>query len=345
MKILFISPHPGFGGASTANQNIARSIALAGHEVVYVDEYLPKQIADKSLLNVEFYPVHKNKFLGQFKTLKYIYSHKPDFIILGMPIIGVFTCLAMLMLRIKGVKIGCVFHSLSLSKNFSGMISEILVATFSLMCTHLFFVSQYTLLSWRKYWPVKWNKKAWNVIYNTVEKYEGEANLPATEKIYVGFVGRFSDEKQPKVFCEVAKAYKDSNVKFIAYGDGPLLVECEETYSDCVEFMGYCNDLDKIYSKINILLMTSKFENCPMVILESALRGIPAVVPCVGGIPEVINSGKNGELYTEYATQQIKNCIDKILNNYRLYSTETKNLAQSYTLESKSMEWDRVLKS
>ena len=40
MKVLIISPNSSFGGAATANMNIAHMMNLAGIEVVYNDEFL-----------------------------------------------------------------------------------------------------------------------------------------------------------------------------------------------------------------------------------------------------------------------------------------------------------------
>ena len=61
MKILFVSPHPGFGGSSSANRNIAQMIASLGHEVVYLDEYLPEDINIKGC-KINKTPIHKGKF-------------------------------------------------------------------------------------------------------------------------------------------------------------------------------------------------------------------------------------------------------------------------------------------
>ena len=100
MKIIIISPHPGFGGASTANQNIAKSLMIAGHQIVYMDEYFPKELESKSNLHIDYYPIHQNGIRKQIETYKYIKSLNPDFIILGMPIIGVINLIIMTIILI-----------------------------------------------------------------------------------------------------------------------------------------------------------------------------------------------------------------------------------------------------
>lgn len=342
MKILLISPHPGFGGASTANQNIAKSMTFAGHDVIYFDEYYSRENIDASELSIDLYPIHKNSFKYQYKTYKYLTSLKPDAIILGMPIIGIHIWICMIALRLKGIKIGCIFHSLSLSQTIKGNIIDFLISCFSMTCTHLFFVSSYTLKSWKKFWMIKGRNKSSFVIHNAVDYKQLIKHKKKIADIRIGFVGRFSEEKQPHIFCKIAKANKKhERIKFIAFGDGSLLNECKEKYSNVVDFRGFCNNTDEIYNSIDILLLTSKFENCPMIILEAALYGIPSIAPYVGGIPEVIQSGNNGELYNN--TNDIQSKIQTIINNYSHYSIAASNFIKSYTIEAKSEEWNKAL--
>lgn len=346
MKVIIISPHPSFGGSSTANQNIAKSIACAGHDVIYMDEYYPEELKSKAGLNIDSYPVHRNKVLKQFATYRYLRSLEPDAIIFGVPIIGVFMWLAALLLRIRGIKTCCIFHSLSLSKSLSGRMTDALISCFASTCSKLFFVSDYTLVSWMKFWPLKFKKKSAYVIFNPIEMKPGTKSSNTPTPFIVGFVGRFSNEKQPLLFCETAKALSNNtNIRFVAFGDGPLLEECKEKYSVNVEFKGYSNDIDKIYKDMSILLMTSEFENCPMAILESAARGIPAIAPKVGGIPEIVKPGYNGELFIEYSTESITKEIEKITGSYSAYSQNAFNEARSFTIETISAKWDKTLKN
>ena len=45
MNLLFISPSPIWGGASTANINIAKILERIGHQVTFVDEYFSDDAA------------------------------------------------------------------------------------------------------------------------------------------------------------------------------------------------------------------------------------------------------------------------------------------------------------
>lgn len=343
MNLLLISPHPGFGGASTANQNIARSLKIAGHQVIYMDEYFPKEIGENIDITIDYYPIHQNGIKKQIRTYKYLSSLKPDAILLGMPIVGLINIVILLIFRLRGVKIGCIFHSLSLSNSFKGKTIDFIISCFTIICSHLFMVSKYTLISWQKFWFIKFRKNSTFVIHNVIQNKEQKFHKRDHENIRLGFVGRFSDEKQPVIFCELAKHYHNKNIKFVAFGDGPLFEECNNKYANYVDFHGYCNDMDIIYNSIDILLSTSKFENCPMIILEAARYGIPTIAPNVGGIPEIIQPGENGELYVNYDMNEIRDKIDKIINNYQYYSEKALDFIKLYTAEKKAHEWNNAL--
>jgi glycosyltransferase involved in cell wall biosynthesis len=85
--------------------------------------------------------------------------------------------------------------------------------------------------------------------------------------------------------------------------------------------------------------MTSEFENCPMVILESKVRGIPCVAPNVGGIPEIVLDGFDGILYKKYDLHEIKQAIETIRANYVYYMNNSLRESKKYSFEEISEYW------
>ena len=81
-----------------------------------------------------------------------------------------------------------------------------------------------------------------------------------------------------------------------------------------------------------------------MIILEAAQYGIPTIAPNVGGIPEIVQPGENGELYDNYNINEIKDKVDKIINNYLHYSKKSLDFIKLYTAEKKAHEWNNALK-
>jgi glycosyltransferase involved in cell wall biosynthesis len=98
---------------------------------------------------------------------------------------------------------------------------------------------------------------------------------------------------------------KFSNTKFIIAGKG-LGNEIKKLVSyatklgvkDNIVFTGYFPDkkLPKLYQAADIFAFSTFYENLPFAVLEALSTGLPVVTTRVGGIPEMIDSGKNGFL-------------------------------------------------
>lgn len=68
---------------------------------------------------------------------------------------------------------------------------------------------------------------------------------------------------------------------------------------DKVKFLGYVRnyfEMSRLYSRADVFVLPSLFENCPMSLLEAMSSGVPAIATSVGGVPEIVTSGSNGIL-------------------------------------------------
>lgn len=319
-KIVFLSLHPGFGGAASANANIINTLTL-NNKVQFIDEYIESTAVhlnqDDNNLSIISYPIGTNKYYP-WRIIKLLRKSNPDKIIVGFPFLLIFYWPVFLIFRMKGCKIISVFHSLTIGETIKSKVIDILLSFSLLVCNHLIFVSQYTKRSWNKFpWVQVCDQQ---VIYNTTEK-PLQIKQPDSVKI-IAFIGRLSDEKQPEIFCSLARKSKIEKLpyKYILWGDGPLGEQLKARYSDCVEFNGVTHHIEQMYSVIDLLIMTSKFENCPMVVIESKARGIPAICPNVGGISEIISNNVDGILVSNLSLNILVESIKKIDNNYIYYS-------------------------
>jgi glycosyltransferase involved in cell wall biosynthesis len=57
------------------------------------------------------------------------------------------------------------------------------------------------------------------------------------------------------------------------------------------------NEMKEVYSRSDALIVASKSENSPNVIPEAQLQNVVVIANAVGGIPEIIQNGKDGFLY------------------------------------------------
>jgi glycosyltransferase involved in cell wall biosynthesis len=82
--------------------------------------------------------------------------------------------------------------------------------------------------------------------------------------------------------------------------------------NDNIVFTGYFPDskLPKLYQAADVFAFSTFYENLPFAVLEALSSGLPVVTTNVGGIPEMIESGKNGFLVPPFNARELS---DKIL--------------------------------
>lgn len=330
MNIYIISPNVIWGGAATANMAIAEMLSK-NHTVYYNDEYNKVNIKG---VEYDAFPTHQLKNSSRLES--HLINKRIDVVIWGIAMNIPYYYKAIKSLKKRNI-INCVlFHSLSIVKNIKGLIMDRLISMSLKYVDHLIFVSKYTEISWSKYSMVRKHPNH-HVIYNPIAIGE---SYKRTRNTNIGFVGRFSPEKQPEKFAELSEI--DCNNKYIAWGDGPLLNDIKDKYCK-VEFKGQSSNQDVIYKSFDILVMTSLFENCPMVILEAWKNGIPCVVPAVGGIPEMVNDFNSGRIYKEFSKNAILECINDIQKNYSIYSSNALLAVQKFSYDRIYKLWDNVL--
>lgn len=153
------------------------------------------------------------------------------------------------------------------------------------------------------------------------------------KKDYVLYFGRFSEEKGIGTLIEVCKSLPE--VQFIFAGTGPL----EETINGIsnIKNMGFQKGeaLEKLIREAQFSIYPSEwYENCPFSVMESQMYGTPVLGARIGGIPELIEEGKTGELFTSGDVEDLKAKI-KILWADRKKTAE-------YSMNCKNITFDTV---
>lgn len=164
--------------------------------------------------------------------------------------------------------------------------------------------------------PVNLDKFQLNEIYQ-------EYGIPP-DKFIISFLGRFSEEKSPDFFIEIAEKFRDRpEIFFIAAGQGPLFEMIQKKIRDKnlghkVLLPGIVN-AQKVLALTHLVVLPSKIDGRPNIILESLSMGIPVVASGVGGIPELILDGKNGFLCRPGDIHDFISKINILLNNQERY--------------------------
>jgi glycosyltransferase involved in cell wall biosynthesis len=93
-------------------------------------------------------------------------------------------------------------------------------------------------------------------------------------------------------------------------------------------FHGYVNDyydLPSVYSRSNIVIAPTIYEPLGFRILEAMSCAKPVIASRIGGIPEIIDHGKNGLLISSEDHLELTNSIISLLEDYTLMKSIGKN--------------------
>ena len=140
-------------------------------------------------------------------------------------------------------------------------------------------------------------------------------------------VGRLSHEKGHvdlvRAFPKMRELAGDSPLHLVLVGEGPERQRIEElcrslNLTDVVTFAGQQDDINPYYGIADVFLLPSLSEGCPNVLLEAMAAGVPVVATAVGGVPEVVTSGRDAILVKKHDGAGLASATAEVLKDQRL---------------------------
>lgn len=124
------------------------------------------------------------------------------------------------------------------------------------------------------------------------------------EKV-VGIVGNFKPPKGYEYFVEAARRIIEvmPKVKFLVVGQGEGKIKRnveafieQHQLQDNIRLLGYRSDVNELVKIIDVFVLSSISEGLPLAAVEAMAASKPVVATRVGGLPELVQDGKNGFL-------------------------------------------------
>jgi glycosyltransferase involved in cell wall biosynthesis len=154
-----------------------------------------------------------------------------------------------------------------------------------------------------------------HVIYNGVDTavfHPATADERAAERARIGVgvddvvlmaVGSLKPIKGVDVLLRAVAPLmlRDNRVRLVVVGDGPDRGALESAARELsiahrVSFLGVQADVDARLRAADALVLASRTEALPTVLLEAMATQLPVVATRVGGVPEIVDEGKSGYL-------------------------------------------------
>lgn len=143
---------------------------------------------------------------------------------------------------------------------------------------------------------------------------------------YILFTGRLASNKGLTLLVEAFRRVRarrpDLSLVIVGEdgGEGPVLRLLTEKLgiSSAVRQVGFVKEeslLASAYAQAEVLVLPSEYEAYGLVLLEALAQGTPVIATRVGGIPAIVEDGKNGRLFPPHDTDALVAALEEVLGD------------------------------
>lgn len=168
-----------------------------------------------------------------------------------------------------------------------------------------------------------------------------------------GYVGRLSHEKGPDLFLDalIPLCQQYPQLDAVMLGDGPERESLQARIDEAglqarITLPGYQTDMRAWWQQLDALVISSRTEGTPMILLEAMQAGVPVVAFGVGGIPDVLQDRHNGLLAAPTDSAALARQIGALLDDPALAGELIDNARQTqrdrYDLKALAERWSQL---
>lgn len=140
------------------------------------------------------------------------------------------------------------------------------------------------------------------------------------DTVLIGIVGRLTKIKNHEMFLRAASGIlKETNkVAFIVVGGGEEAEKLKQRVNQLeimeqVHFLDWRQDMEDIYSDLDVVVLTSFNEGTPVTLLEAMASAKPVVATAVGGVPDVVDDGETGLLVPSQDVERFTKAVLQLI--------------------------------
>ncbi len=141
-------------------------------------------------------------------------------------------------------------------------------------------------------------RNAWHASAEPFDRHAARSSLGITNDAFrIGWIGRVSREKGLDNLVRALPPLADLRVEVSVVGDGPekgaVQREAEALgVADQLAWHDVVPGADRVFAAFDVIVLSSRSEGTPIVLLEAMAAGVPVVASAVGGVPDVVSNGE-----------------------------------------------------
>lgn len=183
-----------------------------------------------------------------------------------------------------------------------------------------------------------------------------ELGLPPAGNInLILFASRLHHQKGVDVLLSALSKLKMSNYLCLIAGEGEERQRLEHMCASLkleenVRFLGFRSDVTKLLGQVDFIVLPSRYEGMPLIILEAMSAGCPIIATSVDGTAEVLDDEYSALLVSPESDEQLSSAIQRLIDDPLLRRRIAGNAladAQNYLSDNTSRQlievYDRVL--
>jgi glycosyltransferase involved in cell wall biosynthesis len=156
------------------------------------------------------------------------------------------------------------------------------------------------------------------------------------------------------VYAMAIVTKEEPNAKLTLVGDGPDRISIERLVDSLklrrnVTLTGFRSDIPNLMRCADIGVLCSETESAPLTLLEGMSTGLPMISTKVGGVPEIIQDGKNGLLIPSKHPEELAEAILQLYKDQklrrRLGENARKTVLEKYTAEKVVNQYLEIFES
>lgn len=189
------------------------------------------------------------------------------------------------------------------------------------------------------------------VMYNP-KSFESKEKSKLNNKLFLA-AGRFTEQKGFDLLIEAFNIFsmKDNSWNLVIVGSGEEEKMIQKRIlkyglEDRVNINRYTDDIKKYFLNASILLLPSRWEGLPMILLESLEMGVPIISYNISSVKQVIHNGIEGILVEPFNIDKFAEAMYRLANDEMLRVTMARGgeeRIKDFNIDAIIGKWNEIL--